>query len=92
MNTYIFSKLPSEQYKFINLNNHIVYLNKDILCTSAFSILLAHTILGKNIYIYDNNGNRILNISFSIVLNEIEYAISFHSIYFITAISHNSII
>lgn len=92
MNTYIFSKLPSEQYKFINLNSHIVYLNKKTLCTSAFSVLLAHTIFGKNLYIYDNNGNRIIKISFSIALNKIDYDISCHFIHFITTIPYNNII
>lgn len=85
MKTYTFYPVPSEHYQFITLKNCIVYLNNIFLCSSAYSIILSYTILGKQLYIYDLNGQKIFAITFPNTLKEISYIHFTNSIYFETS-------
>ena len=87
MKTYIFYPIPSEHHQFIALTNCIVYLNNIFLCSSAYSIILSYTILGKQLHIYSINGQKIITITFPDTLNEISYMLLTNSIYFVTTIT-----
>lgn len=84
MKTYTFYPVPSEHYQFITLKNCIVYLNNIFICSSAYSIILSYTILGKQLYIYNLNGQKIFTTTFPNTLKEISYIHFTNSIYFNT--------
>lgn len=81
MKTYTFYPIPSEHHHSINLTNCIVYLNNNFICSSAYSIILSHTIFGKQLYIYNIDGKRIFSTTFPTSLKEITYLIFSNSIY-----------
>lgn len=85
MRTYKFYPVPSEHCQFITLKNCIVYLNNIFLCSSAYSIILSYTILGKQLCIYNLNGQKIFVITFPDTLKEIAYIHFTNSIYFETS-------
>lgn len=81
MKTYTFYPIPSEHHHSINITNCIVYLNNSFLCTSAYSIIISYTILGKQLYIYNLNGQKIFTATFPESLKEISYMRYSNSIY-----------
>lgn len=81
MNTYTFFPIPSEHHHSIKLINYTIYLNNIYICSFAYSIIISYTILGKQLYIYDINGQKICTITFSSTLKGLSYVFSQHSVH-----------
>ena len=80
MKTYTFFPVPSEHHHSIKLTNCTVYLNNIYICSCAYSIIISYTILGKQLYIYNINSQRICAITFSSSLKSLSYIFFPHSI------------
>lgn len=87
MKTYTFFPVPSEHHNFIVMKNCTVYLNNTYLCSSAYSIILSYTILGKYFCVYNINGQKIYSIALPNSLEKISYKISAGSVFFETLIN-----